>query len=127
MKQEVKELWVKALRGGEYTQGRMQLRKDSTYCCLGVLCDLYRKETGQGQWAEGGFNLGEERSYSYLPGEVVNWSGMKSITGVIPERTIPYAKFNRTVIVKELTDANDMSKIGFVGIADIIDEEWENL
>lgn len=33
--------WVKALRSGEYSQGRDCLRNDENkYCCLGVLCDL---------------------------------------------------------------------------------------
>ncbi len=40
MNQKVKELWVKALRSGEYQQGKEHLRKDGQYCCLGVLCDL---------------------------------------------------------------------------------------
>lgn len=42
---EVKQAWVKALRSGKYRQGRGQLRGPADYyCCLGVLCDLYRKE-----------------------------------------------------------------------------------
>lgn len=40
MNQENKKRWVEALRSGTYEQGRLALRKDDRYCCLGVLCDL---------------------------------------------------------------------------------------
>jgi hypothetical protein len=41
MKASWKKLWVRALRGGKYKQGRHALRNsDNTTCCLGVLCDL---------------------------------------------------------------------------------------
>jgi hypothetical protein len=44
MTPELKEKWIKALRSGEYTQGRGALRsttKNGTcYCCLGVLADI---------------------------------------------------------------------------------------
>jgi hypothetical protein len=44
MNQEIKDQWVKALRSGEYSQGQHRLRPTlGTYCCLGVLCDLYQK------------------------------------------------------------------------------------
>ena len=40
--------WVDALRSGEYTQGQSCLRKTvegvSTFCCLGVACDIYAQE-----------------------------------------------------------------------------------
>lgn len=37
---EIKAEWIKALRSGEYEQGRIGLRHGDTYCCLGVLCDI---------------------------------------------------------------------------------------
>lgn len=49
MNEEVKKKWVAALRSGEYKQGKDQLKTERygecTYCCLGVLCDLFAKET----------------------------------------------------------------------------------
>lgn len=34
--------WVNALRSGKYTQGIGALHtQDNTYCCLGVVCNLY--------------------------------------------------------------------------------------
>jgi len=45
MNQSVKTKWVAALRSGEYKQGSRVLRSArNTFCCLGVLCDLYHKE-----------------------------------------------------------------------------------
>jgi hypothetical protein len=41
MKKAIKENWLAALRSGEYKKGKSYLRKkDNTYCCLGVLCDI---------------------------------------------------------------------------------------
>lgn len=48
---ERKELWVQALKSGEYVQGEGNLRtEEDGYCCLGVACDVYHKVTGLGQW-----------------------------------------------------------------------------
>lgn len=41
LKPEIKALWVEALRSGEYKQTKFQLRKDDSFCCLGVLCNLH--------------------------------------------------------------------------------------
>lgn len=49
MNPEVKQLWLAALRSGEYTQGRNALAKydyevgEMTFCCLGVLCEVARR------------------------------------------------------------------------------------
>lgn len=48
MNNEIKTKWVAALRGGEYKQARFALNTDGGMCCLGVLCDLYRKEHPDG-------------------------------------------------------------------------------
>lgn len=48
LKPDVKELWVAALKSGEYVQGRFSLRKNSKFCCLGVLCDI----APFGEWDE---------------------------------------------------------------------------
>src|ERR1044072_871955 len=39
---EIKEKWLKALRGGRYRQGTGQLKNEmnGSYCCLGVLCQV---------------------------------------------------------------------------------------
>jgi hypothetical protein len=40
MKKEDMEVWVAALRSGEYKQGREALRLNGTYCCLGVYAQI---------------------------------------------------------------------------------------
>lgn len=35
----VKRKWIKALRSGEYQQGRCTLKRSDSYCCLGVLAE----------------------------------------------------------------------------------------
>lgn len=44
MNPRIKQLWIDALRSGEYPQARGALKTVSGYCCLGVLCDLAAKE-----------------------------------------------------------------------------------
>ena len=50
MDKEVKELWLTALRSGEYQQAKGALRRKDDdefgtgYCCLGVLCDIAAKQ-----------------------------------------------------------------------------------
>lgn len=50
MNADVKRIWVKVLRSGNYKQGSHYLRRNDKYCCLGVLCDIrggtWTHETG---------------------------------------------------------------------------------
>ena len=39
--------WVAALRSGAYRQTQGELNDEKGFCCLGVACDLYEKETGE--------------------------------------------------------------------------------
>ena len=78
MKPEIKELWVNALPN--YKQGKQCLRDEyDKFCCLGVLCDLYVKETGKAEWDDNVYYnenytiFGEEE---LLPHEVVEWAGL---------------------------------------------------
>jgi hypothetical protein len=65
---ELKEAWIKALRSGEYKQGKRWLKKDDKFCCLGVLCDVIDGT----KWSKSGSELFEgecygNAGYSYLP------------------------------------------------------------
>ena len=48
--------WVEALRSGEYKQGVGCLydSRHDKYCCLGVACKVYEKETGDNLGADSG-------------------------------------------------------------------------
>ena len=48
---KARKLWVEALRSGKYKQGRMALRVDDRYCCLGVAVDLaIKNDIIKGRW-----------------------------------------------------------------------------
>ena len=82
MNSQIKQQWVTALRSGEYTQTRWNLQTEQGYCCLGVLCDLYAKETGT-KWKVHTTEDDEPFTYysfddcgSCLPDSVEKWAGL---------------------------------------------------
>ena len=77
MNEEVKRLWCGALESGEFDQGSDTLRYGDRFCCLGVLCELYRRHTGQGAWDGHHFVTGSQRNRHTLPPEVVSWAGLR--------------------------------------------------
>lgn len=95
MNKEIKKLWVEALRSGKYKQGTGRLsRVDDNgvtrMCCLGVLCDLYTKQTGNGGWIVYDEMIrfisfpsvpviGES---SLLPREVAHWADLDNNRGM---------------------------------------------
>lgn len=76
MNEEIKHKLVRALRSGEYPQTRARLRTGNGFCCLGVACDLYRKETARGRWAGNSFEIERESKRLALPTAVVEWLGV---------------------------------------------------
>lgn len=72
MKTEIKQLWIAALRSGEYQQGRGQLHTRDRFCCLGVLCDIADKNAWTGSQHEW-FNHEE---MTMLPDSVQEWAGL---------------------------------------------------
>ncbi len=133
------EMWVSALRSGEYEQALGSLRVESQelgtkFCCLGVACDLYSKSVGQGSWTEEGwFELRNSHGFDtngsdvFLPEDVMEWLGLSDIRGtfVTPVET------NGGLLtgLKEshsLTDMNDNDST-FEDIASLIEEEPEGL
>src|SRR5690348_11198711 len=90
MKQDIAVKWAEALESGEYMQALGRLRRPNpiAYCCLGVLCELYRLETGLGDWGED-----ETGNHSFLATptsepwggtlcpEVKEWAGIEHADG----------------------------------------------
>lgn len=104
---EVRQLWVKALRSGEYEQGKNCLKTaDGKYCCLGVLTDLALKNDVIDSF-EG--NL-------VLAVAVMDWVGLRNRNALIEND-----------VEKSLTNLNDKTDVGFGGIADVIESEPEGL
>lgn len=94
LRPEVKKLWMDALRSGRYSQGREALRRDDQFCCLGVLCDLYREFHPTTRWIPhtsvylAGDSLpGLKYTFldckSLLPNAVYQWA-----TGVVVEHAL---------------------------------------
>lgn len=40
MDSDLKAKWITALRGGKYQQTTYNLKDETGFCCLGVLCDI---------------------------------------------------------------------------------------
>lgn len=125
MKPEIKKLWVDALRSGEYKQGRSSLiryemntipdipneeeLKTAKYCCLGVLCDVYRKEVGKNLWHRIAFDDG----FGVLPKCVIEWAGLE----------LPNPRVKIKDKIESLTELNDHLRLNFKEIADVIEKQ----
>lgn len=95
MNARVKELWLAALRGGEYVQGKGTLcREGKEFCCLGVLTDIYVKETGQ-KWITFHESDADDDCYELiewefddeaelLPKVVARWAGLPDMDVEVP-------------------------------------------
>lgn len=81
--------WIRALRSGDYEQGTSKLRrKEDSFCCLGVACDVvqpdgwanYEAERSYNpeDWTDWGHELGEgSESSSYGPITKLSREGLK--------------------------------------------------
>ena len=119
---------VDALRSGEFSQGKGHLHTNEGFCCLGVACEIYRRETDLGEWVDHkptykAFKLPEKESHltgtniagvtAILPAEVARWFGFSTTTGIYHENS-------------SLANDNDIGKT-FAEIADIIENNPEGL
>lgn len=116
MNQEVKTKWLEALRSGDYEQAKGSLKTTSgKFCCLGVLCDLYHKETGNGEWNVDGkkesFSVGYDVRIGILPKAVCHWAELDS-----PNPRIDDAR------EESLAELNDLG-LTFLEITDLIEEQ----
>lgn len=76
MNPEVKNLWIEALRSGEYRQGVGALRnKHDEFCCLGVLCNLHAQAHPEVAAQENNPGM-YMNCYGKLPHAVATWSGV---------------------------------------------------
>jgi hypothetical protein len=117
----VKELWVSALRSGEYVQGYGQLRtSDNKYCCLGVLCELASKQGIIPEASLKGIipeaSLTDRYWYaveaSYLPDRVQEWAGLSDQNPQVA---------NADGVTSGLGNHNDSGSHDFDSIADMIE------
>jgi hypothetical protein len=127
MNLEIRKLWAEALRSGQYKQGNNYLkyeREGETYhCCLGVLCEVYQKETNQSIVTNSDtLNLDGiprkvywfDHRNAFLPRVVTEWAGLSEFDPHLgpPEN-----------IKSNATFWNDDNKATFDEIADLV-EAW---
>ncbi len=62
MNKEIKAKWLKALRSGEYKQGKERLYHAGRHCCLGVLADIQGEPIRSRKWCK------DQREEYYLTG-----------------------------------------------------------
>jgi len=114
MKKQVAQKWADALKSGKYKQGKNVLRSGDSFCCLGVLCDIYRTNASGG-WNGIRFVAPDGTSSEIeLPSAVRVWAGMKSPNPVNPLGVGPTT----------LSCMNDEG-MTFLEIADIIDNHHD--
>jgi hypothetical protein len=110
--------WIAALRSGEYKQItgglKRHLAPDSNevgYCCLGVACEVFGKESGDT------FNLEERKIWPYF-------SFLNQYT-MLPKQVIAFLDLqgDRDVLDK-LIRMNDQGGASFEFIADFLEKKY---
>ena len=124
MKADIKQKWVAALRSGKYEQTEGVLRNNEGYCCLGVLCDLYAKETGM-EWFTNNDDFTMHGNDTMLPHEVRVWAHLADeFGGYVEVETDEGGAANPSYLANpSLTELNDKWQYDFKQIADVIEEQ----
>jgi len=130
LKPEVKVKWLEALRSGHYDQGSGWLRgEDNTFCCLGVLCDVYDKQVvangGKSEWKHSTWSsirkgFIESNFTAVPPDEVMEWATENYLQ---PDGKTLGPSFDYSGGDNCLTSDNDNGK-SFNEIANIIEKEF---
>lgn len=107
-----RELWIAALRSGEYKQGRGQLVSGNRFCCLGVACDVFWKNN-PGKIVKTPISYGGH--IISLPEIVQEWYGLSGACGSFDHRA------------DSLLVRNDDKRQTFSEIADLIESEPKGL
>lgn len=112
----IKKEWLEALRSGEYQQGKNMLRNDDdTFCCLGVLCDIYSKKENI-PWEN---ETDEERKFFTIEGE----GGVLSLS---VSKWAGFGTYSSTLLLSDghsLVGLNDVEDYTFAQIADVIEKK----
>lgn len=65
MKENVKRMWVNALRSGQYQKCKGAMESEGKFCVTGVLADVYSRATGN-----------PVETDHLIPVEVSEWAGL---------------------------------------------------
>lgn len=106
--------WVEALRSGEYKQAQGLLGRNfddvdshrpTTFCCLGVLCDL----VDPNRWHTGGFKADDNLTINYK----------------VPPKDV-WKRIDQDIVMDTLIRLNDGGAT-FNAIADFIEDSCSNV
>lgn len=126
---EIKEKWINALVSGAYKKGKYYLHNQSegSYCCLGVLCEVYKQETGLTTNLDGVFpdDAVMEWAFGVSVDKIKEYNEEYPQPKLIVDEAIsfqnhPY-KRNKSYLT-ELNDESDWQR-DFTQIAKIIEEQ----
>ena len=125
MNREVGTKWVEALRSGKFAQGKSRLNSEGNLCCLGVLCELaveagVVEKIGSSTVRYGGL-------VCTLPPEVATWAELHGIgndAGTLPR---PLSSADQTEEAKSLVCLNDGWDYNFEQIAQVIEDQMDDL
>ena len=123
-----KELILKALRSGDYTQTTDKLMSDDgCFCLLGVMIDLYIEEHDLDPSES--WDLVLKAGTQHLPVEVYNWAFGKSEPGdrgdVDP--SVPPCQSAGVLHYGTLTELNDYHHLSFKDLAWVLDGLWDQV
>ena len=156
MKKNIMNKWVKALRSGKYKQCREQLCSvsgttgEESYCCLGVLTDLYLKERKRQKKGPNikffhtytKEDMDHDLNYSKwevdgevgcLPAEVAEWAGFNTATDDYKTGCFSNGKteIDLALLNDGGLDPTDVSKTtkpkSFKQIAAVIEKNYEHI
>lgn len=115
-------LLVKALRSGKYKQnkGSLASRDLTSFCCLGVACNVYKDNTKKGHWELGTndtsiFVAGLDtynQNKEVLPTRVMRWFGF--------DEKDPIISSDSHTTASELNDEGESFKV----IADMFEKKY---
>lgn len=129
----IKKLWLYELRNGKKKQGKKRLRYKDTFCCLGILCNIYQREKKKNLWIDelnnGYFSFSDEESV--LPQKVADWAEIKIVKS---DSRRDFSNRNPTILIRadvlgierpiSLGQLNDEGAT-FHEIADLIEKTYE--
>jgi hypothetical protein len=106
---EARAAWVAALRSGQYTQGRFKLFDGTHYTAIGVGCVVMGLEP-QFNPSSQTYSFGSIGAVAWTPDEFMEWVGLRDMLGTNDAG-------------RSLTYNNDVDRLSFAEIADIIESE----
>jgi len=83
---ENSEKLIAALKSGKYVQGRETLHEQGCFCWAGLACEVYRQETGRGEWVQDDLGMhafaleGDSNNYE-MPCAVADFFGLMDTNG----------------------------------------------